>query len=75
MKRIPDKFIYDPWMAPTATQNAAKCIVGKDYPSPPFDHTKVSKENMNKMKAAFDANKKTTAAVSDEGPKAKKAKK
>jgi len=75
LKRIPDKFIYDPWMAPTATQNAAKCIVGKDYPSPPFDHTKVSKENMNKMKAAFDANKKTTAALSDDGPKAKKAKK
>ena len=47
-------------------------ISTKDYPRPPFDHTKVSKENMNKMKAAFDANKKQSA----EGePKAKKAKK
>jgi len=72
LKRIPDKFIFEPWMAPDATLNAAKCTLGKDYPRPPFDHTKVSKENMNKMKAAFDANKKQS---SEGEPKAKKAKK
>jgi len=72
LKKMPDKYIYEPWLAPQATQNAAKCIVGKDYPMPPFDHGKVSKENMAKMKKAFDANK--DSSKPDDEPKAKKQK-
>ena len=70
LKKMPEKYIYEPWLAPQATQQAAGCIIGKDYPNPPFDHSKVSKENMNKMKRAFDENKKTENGA----PKPKKAK-
>jgi len=75
LKKMPDKYIYEPWLAPQATQSAAKCVVGKDYPMPPFDHGKVSKENMAKMKKAYDASKDASAAAkSDQQPKAKKQK-
>ena len=29
LQKIPDKFIFEPWMAPDATLNAAKCTLGK----------------------------------------------
>jgi len=72
LAKMPDKFIYEPWLAPRATQEACKCIIGKDYPNPPFDHSVALKENLGKMKEAFAANKE---AKSDGGPKAKKSKK
>jgi len=72
LAKMPDKFIYEPWLAPRATQEACKCIIGKDYPNPPFDHSVALKENLGKMKEAFAANKE---AKSDGGPKAKKSRK
>ena len=36
---------------------AAGCVIGVDYPFPIVDHAVVSKENMGKMKAAYDAGK------------------
>ena len=32
LAKFPDKFIYEPWTAPPATQKAAGCIIGTDYP-------------------------------------------
>lgn len=29
---FPAKYIYEPWTAPLAVQQAAGCIIGKDYP-------------------------------------------
>jgi len=29
---MPAKYIYEPWTAPLSVQQAAGCIVGKDYP-------------------------------------------
>ena len=58
LKDFPDKFIYEPWKAPRAVQERANCIIGEDYPEPIVpDHTLTSKENMAKMKAAYDARK------------------
>jgi len=54
LAKFPDKYIYEPWSAPLATQKAAGCIIGQDYPRPIVDHTVVSKENMGKMKKAYD---------------------
>lgn len=31
---MPKAYIYEPWTAPTNIQKKAKCIIGKDYPSP-----------------------------------------
>ena len=53
LRNFPDKYIYEPWTAPKSVQEAAGCIIGKDYPKPMVDHAKASKENMVKMKASF----------------------
>jgi cryptochrome len=29
---MPAKYIFEPWIAPLAVQQAAGCIIGKDYP-------------------------------------------
>lgn len=29
---MPSKYIYEPWTAPLSVQQAANCIIGKDYP-------------------------------------------
>jgi cryptochrome len=55
LKKLPDKYIYEPWTAPLAVQRTAGVIIGKDYPNPIVDHAKASKENMSRMKEAYDA--------------------
>eukprot|EP00471_Norrisiella_sphaerica_P002941 CAMPEP_0184480814 /NCGR_PEP_ID=MMETSP0113_2-20130426/2322_1 /TAXON_ID=91329 /ORGANISM="Norrisiella sphaerica, Strain BC52" /LENGTH=544 /DNA_ID=CAMNT_0026859541 /DNA_START=93 /DNA_END=1727 /DNA_ORIENTATION=+ len=58
LKKYPAKYIYEPWKAPLSVQKSCGCVIGKDYPKPIIeDHTKRSKENMSKMKAAYDAHK------------------
>ena len=68
MKKFPDKYIYEPWIAPKSVQEAAGCVIGKDYPKPIVDHGIVSKENMGKMKVAYENNK---ALKAEEPPKKK----
>lgn len=31
---MPKEYIYEPWTAPKSIQVKAKCVIGKDYPSP-----------------------------------------
>lgn len=52
---MPAKWIFEPWNAPLEVQKKANCIIGKDYPKPIVDHSVVSKANMAKMKAAYEA--------------------
>jgi len=73
LKNYPDKFIYEPWLAPISTQKAAGCIIGKDYPKRIVDHKIESKKNMMKMKVAF-AKKRYLKTKTDE-PSAKKSRK
>ena len=53
LKNYPDKFIYEPWLAPKASQKLWGCEIGKDYPVPICDHSPTSKENMSKMQKAY----------------------
>jgi cryptochrome len=55
LSKLPDKYIYEPWKTPIAVQKTAGIQVGVDYPKPIVDHAHVSKENMSKMAAAYDA--------------------
>ena len=64
LKHFPDEFIYEPWLAPMDVQIKSKCIIGKDYPKPLVDHNVACKENMAKMKDAFDQAKQTTDDIS-----------
>ena len=57
LRDMPDAFIYEPWKAPRAVQERAGCVVGRDYPAPIVEHGPASKENMERMKAAYDAHK------------------
>lgn len=53
LAKYPEKFIYEPWKAPLALQQACGCVIGRDYPSPIVDHDVVSKQNMDRMKEAY----------------------
>ncbi|KAM4602656.1 cryptochrome circadian regulator 5 [Polymixia lowei] len=53
LKKFPAQYIYEPWKAPRSVQQAAGCIVGKDYPYPIVEHEVVSKKNIQRMKAAY----------------------
>lgn len=53
LKKFPAEYIYEPWKAPRSIQQAAGCIVGKDYPCPIVQHEVVSKKNILRMKSAY----------------------
>lgn len=55
LRRLPTKYIYEPWTAPLAVQKECCCIVGVDYPFPIVDHATASRENLLGMKQAFAA--------------------
>lgn len=38
LRRVPTKFIHEPWHLSPADQRAAGCILGTDYPKPIVDH-------------------------------------
>ena len=72
VRRFSDKHIYEPWTASAAEQKQAGCIIGKDYPKPIVDHDKVSKENMSRMKLAYDAVHALAAKPAPSAPVSKK---
>ena len=77
LRKLPDKYIYEPWLAPLDVQRAAGCVIGVDYPAPVVDHAEASKANIAKMPLAYAANRAAGAAGGggdDEAPKAKKGK-
>lgn len=50
---MPVKYIHEPWTAPQSVQNAAKCIIGKDYSMPMVNHSVTSKINIQRMKQVY----------------------
>ena len=81
LAELPSKYIYEPWTANVSILKKAGVKLGVDYPRPIVDHKVISKENMSKMKLAYDRHKKTEAAAKKSnggdasGPPKKKAKK
>ncbi|XP_070532394.1 cryptochrome-1-like isoform X2 [Ptychodera flava] len=55
LKKMPSKFIYEPWTAPLNVQQKAGCLIGQDYPRPIVDHNVVKERNMKRMKKARDS--------------------
>ena len=35
---VPDRFLHAPWTMPPLEQQAAGCVIGRDYPAPIVDH-------------------------------------
>ena len=52
-------------------QKKAKCVIGKDYPKPIVDHGTIHKENIARMKVAYEKNREAAgsgaAAVAKRG--------
>jgi deoxyribodipyrimidine photo-lyase len=38
LARVPGKFIHTPWEMPAHIQQAAGCLISRDYPTPIVDH-------------------------------------
>ncbi|XP_061820395.1 cryptochrome circadian regulator 5 [Nerophis lumbriciformis] len=67
LKKFPAQYVYEPWKAPQSVQQAAGCIVGKDYPRPIVEHEVNSKKNIQRMKLAYAKR----SGKSDESPNKK----
>ncbi|MBW0469471.1 hypothetical protein O181_009186 [Austropuccinia psidii MF-1] len=57
LKKIPQKFIYQPWEAPMSVQEKANCIIGKDYPKPIVNEKEAKDEALRKMKEGYSNSK------------------
>ncbi|OWR41136.1 cryptochrome-1 [Danaus plexippus] len=49
LARMPGEYIYEPWRAPLEVQEAAGCVIGRDYPAPVVDHTAAAARNRANM--------------------------
>jgi deoxyribodipyrimidine photo-lyase len=53
LARVPTKFVHAPWTMPALAQEAAECVIGRDYPAPIVDHDvarKVTLARYNRVK-------------------------
>lgn len=57
LANFPKAYIYEPWKASKQNQRKWGCEIGSDYPEPIVDHAAVSKLNMARHKAAYEAHK------------------
>ncbi len=40
IRRVPEKFVHEPWLMPPPVQQKAGCRIGTDYPAPIVDHAR-----------------------------------
>ncbi len=52
LRRVPDKYIHEPWKMPDAVQAEAGCRVGLDYPSPLIDHAFARRRALDAYRAS-----------------------
>jgi deoxyribodipyrimidine photo-lyase len=44
LANVPDKYLHAPWTLPPLEQQAAGCVIGRDYPGPIVDHDTARRE-------------------------------
>ena len=55
LARVPDKHVHAPWTMGVLDQQAAGCVIGRDYPAPIVDHDQARRltlERFGKVKGA-----------------------
>ena len=57
LRSFPKEYIFEPWRAPLDVQEAAGCVIGRDYPEPCVDHEAVFEENVGKLRQFFNSEK------------------
>ena len=50
VKGLPTEYVFEPWKAPESVQQAAGCLVGKDYPLPLVDHKEQRRVCVQRLK-------------------------
>ena len=50
VKGLPTEYVFEPWKAPESVQEAAGCLVGKDYPLPLVDHREQRRVCVQRLK-------------------------
>lgn len=53
VKRLPTKYLFEPWKAPIEVQRAARCVVGDDYPEPVADHLQQRRVCVERLKDVY----------------------
>ena len=51
LKKVPAKYISEPWKMPDDIQQASGCAIGKDYPKPVVDHKEARQLAMERYKS------------------------
>ena len=51
LAHVPDAWVHAPWEMVTATQQAARCIIGKDYPAPVVGHEEARQRTLARYEA------------------------
>jgi len=64
VRKLPPQYLYEPWEAPKSVQEAAGCVVGKDYPKRIVIHENVLKTNIGRMAEAYKENKQPPGKIS-----------
>ena len=72
LRKVPDKFIYEPWQMPLEMQRRVGCVIGKDYPAPIVNHKEASSANIQRLKIAYDEHKRKRAAGTESSASRKK---
>jgi deoxyribodipyrimidine photo-lyase len=55
LARVPDAWIHAPWRMSAADQQAAGCVIGRDYPAPAVEHDAARKITLARFAAAKEA--------------------
>jgi deoxyribodipyrimidine photo-lyase len=55
LRRVPDRYLHEPWTMPPAVQQAFGCVIGRDYPAPIVDHAAARQRAIAAFEAARQA--------------------
>jgi deoxyribodipyrimidine photo-lyase len=52
LREVPDRYMREPWTMPLEIQQAARCVIGRDYPEPIVDRRRAREEALERFRAA-----------------------
>jgi cryptochrome len=53
LAKVPDQYIYEPWLMPESVQKKLACIIGKDYPKPIIEHETAKRACLDRISQAY----------------------
>lgn len=65
LRRVPESYLHEPWTMPQPVQEAAHCVIGRDYPPPIVDHTLARQQAITTYERARQATAPETPTQAD----------